>query len=55
MSEKQRIKEVVRPVSKLVEDDEYKVMLSELKTKAKIDTQGEEIYHLLNENFGGAF
>lgn len=55
MSEKQRIREIVKPVQKLIEDDEYKLLLSDLKSKAKIDTQGEEPHVQLNENFGGFF
>jgi hypothetical protein len=55
MSEKQMLKEKVKPIKKLIEDDEYKLLLSSLKKKAKIDTKGEEPYVLLNENFGGSF
>jgi hypothetical protein len=55
MSEKQRVKEIIRPVSKLIEDDEYKLLLSELKSKANIDREGEPTPHLLNDNFFGLY
>lgn len=54
MSETKNLNQIVRSISKLIEE-EYKLLLSELKSKAKIDREGEPIQHLLNDNFGGNF
>jgi hypothetical protein len=55
MSETKNLNQIVRSISKLIEEEEYKLLLSELKSKAKIDREGEPIQHLLNDNFGGNF
>ena len=55
MSEKQMLKEKVIDVKKLIEDDEYKLLLSELRQNAKVDTEGEKTHFILNDNFGGCF
>lgn len=55
MTERQIVKEKIRPIKKLIEDDEYRLLLSELKEKAKVDTKGEQPYLILSDNFGGSF
>lgn len=43
-------------VEQLIQDDEFKLLLSELKTKAKIDARvGETTPTILHDNFGGFF
>lgn len=55
MSEKQKIREIVRPVIKLIEDDEYNIFLSELENKAKVDTVADNPRILLEDDFGGLY
>lgn len=55
MCEKRKSNQIILLVSKLTENEEYKLLLSELKTKAHIEKGGEPTIHLLSDNFGGAF
>jgi hypothetical protein len=55
MSETKKLNQIVRSISKLIEEEEYKLLLSELKSKAKIDREGEPTPNLLNDNFCGLY
>jgi len=51
MSQKQRIREIVRPVSELMEEDEYKLMMYEIKSNAKLSVYDGEPNPPLNDKF----
>ena len=51
MSEKQRIREIVKPVQKLIEDDEYKLMMIDIKKNAKLSLYEGEPTPPLNDKF----